>query len=96
MLNEGGVGGREREVLLEWSRGSDYRIVIHIESIELKRHSRMIMMIHWRVRLIQRILVKIRIVFGVIGYHYAVDRRYLRGEIGGSFPGLRFVSSYRK
>ncbi len=89
MLNEWGVGGRKREVLLEWSRGSDYRIVIHVESIELKGHPRMIVMIHWRVWLIQRILMKVRIVFGVIGYHYAVDSRYLRGEIGGSFPGLR-------
>ena len=40
--------------------------------------------------------MKVCIVFGVIGYHYAVDSRYLRGEIGGSFPGLRFVSSYRR
>jgi hypothetical protein len=89
MLNEGGVGWRKREVLLEGSCGSDYRIMIHIESIELKWHSRVIMMIHWRMRLIQGILMKVRIVFGVVGYHYAVDSRYLRGEIGGSFPGLR-------
>ena len=89
MLNEGGVGWRKREVLLEGSCGGDYRIVVHIESIELKRHSRVIMMIHWRMLLIQRVLMKVRIVFGVVWYHDTVDSRYLRGEIGGSFPGLR-------
>ena len=89
MLNEGGVGWRKREVLLEWSRGGDYRIVIHIESIELERHSRVIMMIHRRMRLIQRVFMKIRIMFGIVRYHDTVDSRHLRGEIGGSFPGLR-------
>ena len=83
-------------MLLEGTRGSDYRIVVHIEGINLERHSRMVIMIHWRVRLIQRVLVKFCIVFGVVGYHYAVGNRYLRGEIGGSFPGLRLVSSYRR
>lgn len=70
--------------------------MIHIESIEVKWHSWVSMMVHWRVRLIQGVLMKVCIVFRVIGYHYAVDSRYLRGEIGGSFPGLRFVSSYRR
>ena len=63
--------------------------MIHIESIDVKGHSMVIVVIHWRMRLVQRILVKVCIVFGVIGYHYAVDSRYMRGEIGGSFPGLR-------
>jgi hypothetical protein len=89
MLHQGRVGGRKREVLLEGSRGSDYRIVIHIESIKLKRNTRVIVVNHGRMRLIQGVLMKVCIVFGVIWDHYAVDRRYLRGEIGGSFPGLR-------
>ena len=95
MLYEWGVGWRKSEVLLERSRGRDYRFLIHIESIELKRHSLVAMMIQWRVRLIQRILVKVCIMFRVIGYHNTVHSRYLGGEVGGSLPGLQVVSSYR-
>ena len=63
--------------------------MIDVESIDMKRRSVMTVMVHWRMRLIQRILMKVCIVFGFIQYHYAVDSRDLGGEIGRSFPGLR-------
>jgi len=85
--------------LLEWTSGADDRVFVKLESIDGKWYLglRSVLLearlLHW---LIQGIMVQSRLRIGIIGYHYAVDSRYLRGEIGGSFPGLRQVSSYRK
>jgi len=77
--------------------GSNYWIVFQAERIQLKRHTRMIMMHHlgW-VGLIERVFVQVRIMVRVVGYHNAVHGWYLRGEVRRSLPGLLKVSTYRK
>jgi len=59
VLNEGGLlCGGEGEVLLEGTGRSDYRVVVHIKGLEMKRHSVVILRKHSRgMRLIERILI---------------------------------------
>jgi len=79
----------EREALLIGSRRSNYRIVVQIKSIELKRHPGMIVMNHLRrMRLIERIFIQIRIMIWVVRNHDAVHGWYLGGEVRRSLPGL--------
>jgi hypothetical protein len=49
-----------------------------------------------RMRLIEGIFIKVRIMIGVVGNHDAVHCWYLGGEVRRSLPGLLIVSSYRK
>lgn len=63
--------------------------MFQVECIQLKRHTRMIMMHHLsRMGLIERIFVQVRIMVWVVGYHDAVHGWDLGGEVRRSLPGL--------
>jgi hypothetical protein len=72
--------------------------VFHAEGVELKRHAGMAVMHHLRrMRLIEGILIEIRIMIGVVGYHDAVHGWHLGGEVRWSLPGLfNCQFSYRR
>lgn len=74
---------------MEWSSRGNDRIVIHIKGVELERYSRMmVMMMHWRVLLIQGVFMKVRIMVRIMGYRHAIDRWNMGREVGWSFSCL--------
>jgi hypothetical protein len=70
--------------------------VIQVERVQVKWHAGVVVMIHGGVWLIQGVLLELCVVFRVVGNDGAADRSNMRGEIGGAFPGLRFVNMDRK
>lgn len=88
MWHERRIRWREREVLLERSGRSDYRVVIHIKGVELKRHPRMILVMHREMLLIKGIVVEVCVMVRILGYRHAIDGWNLRREVGWPFPWL--------
>lgn len=89
MLHEGGLRRREWEVGLEWASGGDDRIVVHTKRVEVKGYPVTVVMLHiWRLWLVERVFVQFILMVRFIGYHDAVDGWDVRGEIGGTLPGL--------
>lgn len=79
---------------MKWTcRGDDGIVLDVMKSIDLKRQTVRYLTTHLlRIVLVQRVLVEV-IMIGVSRNHDTVDGRYLRGEVGGPFPGLGFVST---
>ena len=97
MLNEGGVRWGKGEVLLERARRGDDRVVVHTEGVELEWQSRVVLLMHpRRVSLVERVVVQICVMIRLVGDHDTAHGGHLGGEVGGSFPGLRIVSSCRE
>jgi hypothetical protein len=67
--------------------------VFHVESVELKRHARVIVMHHLRrMRLIKGIFIEVRIIVGVARNLVTAHGWYFGGEVRRSFPGLSQVA----
>jgi hypothetical protein len=75
-------------VLLERSSRSDYRVMVHVKGVEMKRYSGMTMMMHWGMGLVKRIFMEICIMIWVVRDHYGVDSWDVRAEIRGPFSRL--------
>jgi hypothetical protein len=66
--------------------------VIQVESVELKENPGMGWVRHGSVRLVEGVLVDVRIVLPTVGYRRTVRGGHLRGEVCRSLWGLHEVS----